>query len=415
VSETALSAIIASLVIGLMAGLTSGCSVAPSARGTAGGDGAGTATQTLADVRVATATAALPGRPMALRLIGAITIDRVPSDPLLQHLGGISGLDYDAATDTWFLLSDDRSEESPARFYTARLNWSEHGMTGVLVLGVTTLLQKSGAPYPNARVEIGAGDPQPEIPDPEAMRLDSRTGQLLWSSEGDRKRGIQPFMRWTERDGRFVRELPLPARLEVHPREQRGARDNLSLEGLAFAADGSVWAAMESPLIEDGEPPSPKAGALTRFTHLDREGRLLGQYAYPLDAVPVPPTGGHYLSDNGVSELLVTPAGTLLVLERSGREVADRDFKFHIRLYEASVDGATDIKDVDSLLRARVAPMRKRLVLDLQSAGVDAPIDNLEGMAWGPIRTNGRRTLVMISDDNFSRHQVTQVLAFEVD
>lgn len=365
--------------------------------------------------RVAAAMATLSASPMSLKLIGATTIERAQADPLLRHLGGISGLDYDAGTDTWYLLSDDRSELAPARFYTARLRWDTAGLQGVDVLGFTTLRQKNGQPYPSAKAAAAPGVPPPDIPDPEAMRLDPRTGQLLWSSEGDRPRGVQPFIRWTGPGGAYAGEIPLPERLRVYPAEPRGARNNLSLEGLAFAGDGSVWAGMEGPLIEDGEPPSPEAGALTRFTHLDRQGQVLGQYAYPLDAVPVPPSGGARRSDNGVSELLVTPAGTLLVVERSGREVGDQVFKFHIRVYEASAAAATDIAQVPSLRQASVSPMRKRLVLDLQSAGVQAPIDNLEGMAWGPRRANGKRTLVMISDDNFSRDQVTQVLAFEVD
>ena len=63
--------------------------------------------------------------------------------------------------------------------------------------------------------------------------------------------------------------------------------------------------------------------------------------------------------------------------------------------------------------RTRMLAM-ERLILDLQAAGARGPIDNLEGMAWGPVRPDGRRTLVMVTDDNFSPQQVTQVLAFEV-
>ncbi|WP_343640902.1 esterase-like activity of phytase family protein [Roseateles sp.] len=353
--------------------------------------------------------------PMRLRLIGETVLARVDGDPLRRHLGGISGLDYDPVQDTWYLLSDDRSDEAPARFYTATMRWSANGIEDVRVTGLTTLLRRDGQPYPNRLAPAHPGEPGPEIPDPEAVRLDPRSGRLLWSSEGDRPRGIQPFIRWSDRDGRFAGELPLPERLCVHPDEPRGARDNLSLEGLGLAADGTVWASMEAPLIEDGEPPTLRAGALTRFTHLDRQGHVLGQYAYPVDPIPLAPTGGQHRADNGVSELLVTPAGTLLVLERSGREVAERVFAFHVRLYEARLDGATDVAQLASLRGADVVPMRKRLVLDLQTAGVLGPIDNLEGMAWGPVRPNGRRTLVMISDDNFSPHQRTQVLAFEVD
>ena len=353
--------------------------------------------------------------PMRLRLIGETVLARVDGDPLRRHLGGISGLDYDPVQDTWYLLSDDRSDEAPARFYTATMRWNADGIEDLRITGITTLMRRDGQPYPNRLAPAHPGEPGPEIPDPEAIRLDPRSGRLLWSSEGDRPRGIQPFIRWSERDGRFAGELPLPERLRVHPDEPRGARDNLSLEGLGLAADGTVWASMEAPLIEDGEPPTLRAGALTRFTHLDRQGHVLGQYAYPVDPIPLAPTGGQHRADNGVSELLVTPAGTLLVLERSGREVAERVFAFHVRLYEARLDGATDVAQLASLRGADVVPMRKRLVLDLQTAGAQGPIDNLEGMAWGPVRPNGRRTLVMISDDNFSPHQRTQVLAFEVD
>ena len=34
-------------------------------------------------------------------------------------------------------------------------------------------------------------------------------------------------------------------------------------------------------------------------------------------------------------------------------------------------------------------------------------------MSWGPVLPNGRRSLMFISDDNFSPRQITQWLAFE--
>ncbi len=34
-------------------------------------------------------------------------------------------------------------------------------------------------------------------------------------------------------------------------------------------------------------------------------------------------------------------------------------------------------------------------------------------MAWGPRLPNGRRSLVVVSDDNFNPSQVTQFAAFE--
>ncbi|NGY80198.1 esterase-like activity of phytase family protein (plasmid) [Bacillus megaterium] len=41
-------------------------------------------------------------------------------------------------------------------------------------------------------------------------------------------------------------------------------------------------------------------------------------------------------------------------------------------------------------------------------------LDNIEGISWGPKLPNGHDSLVLVSDDNFNRNQVTQFLAFEV-
>jgi hypothetical protein len=48
---------------------------------------------------------------------------------------------------------------------------------------------------------------------------------------------------------------------------------------------------------------------------------------------------------------------------------------------------------------------RKRLLLDLDDLGI--PLDNVEGMTFGP-----RRSLVLVSDNNFAATQFTQFLVF---
>ena len=138
----------------------------------------------------------------------------------------------------------------------------------------------------------------------------------------------------------------------MHPEAELGVRDNLAIEGLAFTPDASsLWVSMEAPLYEDGPVPTLQQGGFARFTRLDRQGRVLGQYAYPVDPIPLPPSGGHRRADNGVSEILSTDAGTLLVVERSGREVEEGAFQFAIRLYEASAADATDVSLTPILFR----------------------------------------------------------------
>ena len=83
-------------------------------------------------------------------------------------------------------------------------------------------------------------------------------------------------------------------------------------------------------------------------------------------------------------------------------------FDFTIRIYQASADRATDVAGIASLARVQFTPMSKRLVIDLNLA-VSGHIDNIEAAAWGPRLADGRRTLVLASDDNFASNQVQSI------
>ena len=54
--------------------------------------------------------------------------------------------------------------------------------------------------------------------------------------------------------------------------------------------------------------------------------------------------------------------------------------------------------------------MSKELLLNLDALGI--PLDNVEGMAFGPDLADGRRSLVLVSDNNFAPAQFTQFLLF---
>jgi hypothetical protein len=43
------------------------------------------------------------------------------------------------------------------------------------------------------------------------------------------------------------------------------------------------------------------------------------------------------------------------------------------------------------------------------------PIDNIEGMTFGPPLPDGRQTLVIVSDNNFNPGQFTQFIVLAVD
>lgn len=354
----------------------------------------------------------LPARPErtvgGLRLIGEqrIPLKQVFHDTLV---GGISGIDYDPASGLWALESDDRSHHNPARFYLARLDYDAGAFHALALQDTHAFRQPDGSLYPGVK-EFDAG-PGGEVPDIEAIRFDPLEGGLWYVSEGDRPRGLQPFVRSARRDGTHLASLPLPAMLR-YSKDEIGMRDNLAFEGLSFAPDGkSLWLSLEGPLYQDGPLPTPVAGAAVRITQLDRKGAMLAQYAYPLDPIPDVPGPGK-VADNGVAEILAINGHTLLVLERSAVQNGVGIYYNHVRLYAMELNGATDISALPALAGASYRPAAKRLVLDFDKLGIR--IDNLEAVSWGPKLANGHDTLVLASDDNFGKTQITQFLAFEV-
>lgn len=325
-------------------------------------------------------------------------------------VGGLSGIDYDRASDTWIMESDDRSERNPARFYTAKLRFDQAAFHAVTLTGVHFWRQPDGSLYPGAKAWQQAGG---EVPDVETVRYDPLDASIWYASEGDRKLGMQPFVRQARADGGWLSTLPTPALLRVWPQREYGVRNNQAFEGLSFAPDGrTLWLAMESPLYQDGALPTPAAGAIARITHLRRDGSVLGQYAYPLDPIPHAPAAGKF-ADNGVSEILAVDGQHLYAIERAGVQDSAGMFRFHIRLYEMDVSGATDVQALEALQDARYTPARKRLVLNLGTLPL-SQLDNIEGMAFGPKLANGHDSLVLVSDDNFNDSEVTQLLLFEV-
>lgn len=325
-------------------------------------------------------------------------------------VGGLSGIDYDAASGTWVMESDDRSEINPARFYRAALDYNSEKFSGVTLKSVHFFTQPDGTRYPNlAHAKLERGD---QVPDIETIRVDPQDGSLWYGSEGNRKVGLHPFVRQADCDGRYLATLPTPAMFNVSKKEV-GSRNNMSFEALSFSSDGkSLWLGMEAALYQDGPLATPDNGSVVRITRLDRAGKVLGQYAYPIEPVASRPAPGRE-ADNGVSEILAVNDHQVLVVERAGVANADGLYTNHVRIYEMETDGATDIQAIPALAGATYMPARKRLLLDLEKTGLSR-VDNIEGISWGPRLENGRRSLVMISDDNFNPQQVTQILAFEV-
>jgi len=319
--------------------------------------------------------------------------------------GGLSGIDYDADRSEYLLLSDDRSDLNPVRFYTA--SWPAPWAEPPEPKAVVQLQRPGGLSWPARR----AAEPGLPVPDPESLRLRPGVGTLLWTSEGDVVRGFGPAFHESARDGRLLREFALPAMFNPDPARRRGPRDNLGFEGLAPTPDGRhAWLAMENALIQDGAVPTTgAAGGPCRLTLIDLEnGHATRQIAYVPDAIPLRPLVPGSYADNGISEILMLDADRMLVLERAYATGAGNS----LHLYEINTRHATDVLNIDMLATGNHRPAQKTRVADFASLGLSR-LDNTEGMCWGPPLPDGKRMLVVVSDDNFNPLQTTQFAAFE--
>ena len=355
----------------------------------------------------------------SLRLIGQQVLPR-RTEFNGTVVGGLSGIDYDVANQRYVLISDDRTDTDsprPPRMYTANLNFDAGSFRSVQIASTFTMKQPNGATYPKV--------PDLLTPDPEAVRIDRVSGNLLWVSEGERtlasgtnaQRLIDPFIREIGMDGTHVREYALPPMFKMSATE-KGPRGNLVFEGLAVTPDNSkVFVLAEGPLYEDGAAPTLTAGARSRITVFDRtRGPAIAQYVYPVERVQAAPVPDGQFSVSGATEILALSNTRFLVLERSFSVGVVGN---QIRLYEIDVGAATNVLNTPALVGANYTPVTKRLVLDFETLKATlGGVANLEGMTFGPNLPNGRGSLVVVADDNFptadSATDRNQFLAFEI-
>lgn len=69
------------------------------------------------------------------------------------EFGGISGLDYDAASGLFYAISDDRAERAPARLYTLKLAIDGKGVHGIDIVSSFNLRNAEGAVFARKDVD----------------------------------------------------------------------------------------------------------------------------------------------------------------------------------------------------------------------------------------------------------------------
>jgi len=179
---------------------------------------------------------------------------------------------------------------------------------------------------------------------------------------------------------------------------------NYGFEALAYSkSDNRLWTVTENTLKADGKMcvAGDKEGAMLRLQSFDANTlQPSAQYAYKMDAPKAKAPRKHYAY--GVSAICALEDGSLLVLEREFY-VAKRyigSFVNH-KIYRVCPHEDTTVSFTTDL--SKLAPsnfMHKELVCSFKTRLnlTKRNLANFEGMCLGPRLSDGKQSLILISD-----------------
>lgn len=319
--------------------------------------------------------------------------------------GGFSGIDY--KNDTWYIISDG---SNPIRYYTADIAFNQEGFSNA---SISSLIE--------IKDEIGTSIPENQM-DPEAIRFDINTGNIIYTSEGSISNNIDPALLEINTNGTQLRNFTLPDNLNANIiTDQSGPRHNGALESLCISFDSNAyWIGMELPLIEDGpEPTTTETESPVRITRINKtNGTPERQFVYELGAVDREPALGTTFSINGLVEILEYDENQFLFLERSFSS-GYLDGGNTVKIYNVDATNASNTLNTGPLLSEIVTKATKTLLFEfnsIRSELTNNTVDNIEGIAFGPLFSDGSKSLIVISDNNFNAFlpQLNQVILFKI-
>ncbi|MCF8239334.1 MAG: esterase-like activity of phytase family protein [Saprospiraceae bacterium] len=300
-------------------------------------------------------------------------------DPSVK-MGGLSGICYNGQQDVYYAISD----KPPGRFYTLRVDRLD---------GTLTVLRETRITFSDVSV--------PKLMDPEAIRLTPDGKTLIWTNEAHSTVNLMDL------EGVVYRVIQLPLAYQPDQKGQ-GIHNNSGLESLAISPDGSTLVVASEHILKQDE----KCGSTwmppyhpLRLVYLDlATGDILYEKLYYAQ-------NGH-----GLVDMIWDEEGSLWCLERSWSPLTGND----ILVYRADVNNGSTLKghprlcDLDPETTWSV---KATLVHDFQAerkSGQQRRYDNVEGMTFGPGSSKDTWRMILVSDDNFDKRQVTQVIELSI-
>lgn len=325
-------------------------------------------------------------------------------------VGGLSGAFWDGRR-LW-VVSDDRGRLSDPRFYGFDLKITEKSIQ----LKPVELQFFKGFP----------GGKEGGKPSLDVEGLAKGADGFLVATEGnnDTKPRQGPQVSRISLKGQWLKDLEIPAKFlpEATGLQKKGIQNNRGFEGLSSLSEGKiVYAAVESSLVQDyleGEQEKGDWIRILKFADKGDKGLVpAAEYAYRLE-----PLGAAYGGQEvfrGVSEVLALDENRLLVLERGVRLLPKKLWVNSAALYEVDLSKATDVAGQEKLQAGKFVGASKKLLLDFEADFLKSrpgkSAQNYEALSWGPTLPDGRRSLLVISDNNFSKKEITELVIFAVE
>jgi len=366
---------------------------------------------------------------LEVQLLGKTSISGTASDlssmkNLLEdkspnnRLGGFgSAIAYTGQGNKYLLLPDrgpgDGANSYSCRFHLAEITVSTPGKIDFKLLKTTLFKTPEGNLLTGLSKDFG---PSGSRFDPEGIRV-LKNGSILISDE------YGPSVWLFDSTGKLKHKFLIPekfliqnksdhAEKEFPPFNKKGRLTNKGFEGIAISSDQKKWlAALQGSLIQDRNPTDQNLktnGDNLRFLETSIDGKHLREIVYKMES-----------AKNGVNEILAIGEEDYLVLERDGDAGESAGFK---KIFRISTKNATDVSKILELpapmLPVGIVPVTKTLFLDLLDPkfglkGKDFPA-KIEGLTFGPDLPDGRKLLIITTDNDFKPDEPTWIYAFAV-
>ena len=256
--------------------------------------------------------------------------------------------------------------------------------------------------------------------DSEGINFNRDSNTFTVSSEGSIRYKKDPFIVDIDSAGTILDFYEIPEYFLSS--NEKGLRNNGVFEGLTHSTDKEgIWVATELPMISDGPRAQLfKTKSPVRFTYFNKTSKHPEkQFAYNLGRIRKAPLLPFAI--NGVSGILEIAPDQFLVIERAF-SAGHSNRGNRVMIYLADAGNATNTLEEESLkskIGKTIIPASKKLIFDfnsVQSKLKKGFVDNIEGIAFGPLLPNGNQSILLISDNNFNAYneQINQIILMEI-